>query len=321
MCLNPVKINDVEVPCQQCWQCKQNRVRDWVGRCIAETKTSARSTVMTLTYGQSPKLDASDNDWHATRLVYDDVKKYLKLLRYHGYPVRYFAVGENGSRKGRAHWHIILFWQSDKMPKLNFGVRFDHKPFWPHGFAWAENADAAAIRYCMKYITKTFEDGMRTAYGLSRRPPLGANYFRTLALLHVEHGLSPQDLRYSFPDVLKRDGSKMEFFLKRHSAYFYLNAFDEEWQLRYHNQDWPQSDLMDLYVDIRERKARRAAGQPDIDNDVFFDYYFNDSVSGIKKHFSGEKPKWQLNPDVAAIAVERLIAESQNQYLTRKKVG
>lgn len=303
MCISLLEINGVKVPCQQCWQCKTDRVTDWVGRCIAETKTSYMSTVFTLTYGQSRKFDAMDNDIHANVLVYDDVKKFFKLLRWHRYPVRYFAVGEYGSRKGRAHWHVICFWQSQKVPFLEMRRNFQFQPYWPHGFAYADEADQASIRYAMKYIVKDLRDGLKTQYGLSRLPPLGANYFREVARLHVEHGLSPRDLRYTFPDVRKRDGSPVEFWLKRHSAFYYLNAFDQEWQLRYHNQDWPNSDLMDQYVDIRDRMARRAQGQPDIDNNAFLDYYFRDSVLDIKKHFGGKS--WMLDPDAVAQAVDQ----------------
>lgn len=325
MCLTPFWVNHVQVPCQQCWQCKEGRVRDWIGRCIAETKTSFASTVMTLTYGDSPRMNAQDNEWHATSLVYHDVKNYMKLLRYHGFPVRYFAVGEYGSRKGRAHWHIVLFWQSQNLPPLQFMKKFNHAPFWPHGFAWAEVAEPKAIRYVMKYIVKGFKDDVKTSYGLSLRPPLGANYFRELARVYVDHGLSPRDLRYSFADVLKRDGTQLPFYLKRHSAYYFLNAFDLEWQARYHNQDWPNSELMDTYVDIRDRKYRsEAKNQLEIDDNYFMLQGFSDELQGIRKHFSGEKKEWTLGADVAAIELERKLQSQkqfQAEYRVHKKAG
>lgn len=324
MCVTPILVNGVEVPCQQCWQCREDRVRDWVGRCIAETKTSFASTVFTLTYGQSSRMGSTDNDFHANVLCYEDVQNFFKSLRWYKFPVRYFAVGEYGSRKGRAHWHVICFWQSEKLPSFELRRSMKFEPYWPHGFAFADEADQASIRYAMKYIVKDLRDGLTTKYGLSRKPPLGVNYFRELARLHVDHGLSPRDLRYSFADVKKRDGTPVVYWLKRQSAFHYLTAFDEEWQLKYHNQDWPNSELMDQYVDIRDKKSRRVAGLPDTDNEVFLDYYFHDSVIGIKKYFGGEKKQWTLEPDVAAIEIERRMksgAEFQKQYRERKRAG
>ena len=128
MCISPNTLSDgTQVACRNCWQCRADRINDWVGRCIAESKTAVASHAITLTYGRvhlSTENDAYGDAEHprAAVLTYSDVQKYFKLLRRHGYPLRYFAVGEYGSLKGRAHWHIIAFWQ-DKAPPHELNTR------------------------------------------------------------------------------------------------------------------------------------------------------------------------------------------------------
>lgn len=112
MCLAPVTLPTGEqTGCRLCWQCLERKVDDWVGRCIAQSKTAHRTFSITLTYGR----DENDNADHvrAAVLTYSDVQNYMKRLRFSGYVVRYFAVGEYGSRKGRAHWHLIMFYDDN----------------------------------------------------------------------------------------------------------------------------------------------------------------------------------------------------------------
>lgn len=109
MCIAPnVLPNGSEVGCRECWQCKERKTDDWTGRCIAESKTASRTFSITLTYGRDD--DNNVDHIRAALLTYSDVQKYMKRLRFSGYVVRYFAVGEYGSKKGRSHWHLIVFY-------------------------------------------------------------------------------------------------------------------------------------------------------------------------------------------------------------------
>ena len=113
MCINPNKIADKGfVACRQCWQCREHKVDDWVGRNIAESQTAKAASVVSLTYGRDRSTGDVDH-MQAAVLTYSDVQKMLKHLRVDGYPVRYFVAGEYGSRNGRAHWHVILYWQGN----------------------------------------------------------------------------------------------------------------------------------------------------------------------------------------------------------------
>lgn len=242
MCTAPNRLADgTLVGCRNCWQCKETAVDDWSGRCIAESKTATAPFWITLTYGR--ELDSNwkqtgpSDHLRASLLTYSDVQKYFKRLRkrrkiggkWVSYPCRYFCVGEYGSEKGRAHWHMLVFWQGAVPPHepstRDRPVRFD-EPHWPHGFSQWEplsgldgESVASAVRYCCKYIQKDIgkaEQQRRLA--MSKKPLIGAAWLHEYAAQHVRQGLAPQDLHYSFPDVLEKDGRRKRFMLRPGSA-------------------------------------------------------------------------------------------------------
>lgn len=253
MCLNPLKVPDQGfVACRECWQCKERKIDDWVGRNIAESKTATAAHVVTLTYGQD-RQTGDTNHLRASVLTYSDVQKYLKLLRFNGYPVRYFVTGEYGSRKGRAHWHIILYWQG-AVPEHKLRQHFMEK-HWPHGYSYWDKMSPEAVRYACKYLLKDADSDAQSFGPMpSKKPPLGDAYFRQLAQKYVDAGLAPQDLFYSFPDVLRvpygtrgktqkdyRTNAKpVRFLMKGKTAENFLEYFGALWREKY-NDEPPQS--------------------------------------------------------------------------------
>lgn len=277
MCISPLKLATGQmISCRKCWQCKENYVRDWVGRCIAETRTSYAAHMVTLTYGRSAKAIADHVD--ARVLTYSHAQNYLKLLRKYSDGCRYFLAGEYGSLKGRAHWHAIIFWKGRPVPNLQVtpegspDIRYMHgvpgeiegkqNLLWPHGFSHWQDVDIRTVRYVCKYLQKVDEEG-QAVFGRSTRPPLGYKYFSNLAEQFVAQGLSPQDYFYYFPEAVNRNGNKSEFSLRGVSAYLYLDCFAKAWMQKHRNENWPQSDIMDEYCDERLRRERIAAGQPE----------------------------------------------------------
>lgn len=242
MCINPKLLpNGASVPCHQCWQCRENRINDWVGRCIAERESCLASTVVTLTYG--------GGDTPQSRFLRkSDITAWMKAIRGDGHKVRVFYVGEYGSKKGRAHWHAVLFWHS-KMPYRELRKNIDDE-WWPHGYSFWDDADAASIRYVMKYINKNVsdKDGLKTM-GMSRKPILGWQFFQELAGRYIDQGLSPQKPFYKFRDVLDKDGKPLEFYMPPLVAEQFVSAFILQWQARNPDRHWPPSELVDKYHD------------------------------------------------------------------------
>lgn len=305
MCLSPSLLpNGKFIPCRLCWQCKADRVDDVVGRCIAESKSAVATHAVTLTYGRAldkakPTYGEPDHE-KAAYLTYSDVQKYFKLLRRHGYPLRYLVVGEYGSLKGRAHWHIIIFWQKRVPPGITYDKRFMHyrvnedgelqfdesgrvSLFWPHGVSFFTTADYKAVRYNCKYINKDIgADERQSHYSMSKKPPLGSQYFSELAERYAAKGLSPQgtgaknipdgvdeeaydgpgSFIYTFPEVTKSNGSRVEFRLRDVSLELFLQAFIDAWVARYGNTKWPYSRLVEKYWSpLIPRDEREAASR------------------------------------------------------------
>lgn len=281
MCQSPMLLQSGQlVACRKCPQCVDLRINDWVGRNIAEHKTSVASHAITLTYGRNEANEVLHE--RAVILTYSDVQKYLKLLRRHRYPVRYFVTGEFGGLKGRAHWHIICHWQK-RVPVHETGRRMhrrlhdDGSPafdgngapsyWWPHGWSYWTKAHQQSVRYNCKYIQKDLDDAESQGHlGLSRNPPLGALYFKRMAQRYAQQGLAPQSLDYNFPDILfqrgKYAGQRRQFRLTGRSAELFLEEYIAEWRLLHGDKHPPMSELVEEFMDPGAWAERAPTSQP-----------------------------------------------------------
>lgn len=252
MCVSPGKLADgTEFACRKCWQCLEQRIDDWVGRCLAESKTSVASHSITLTYGRDG--DGNTDHLRAAWLTYSDVQKHFKLLRRDGFRFRYLVAGEYGSTKGRAHWHMLMFWK-DRVPPHELTTmrhlekRF-HNKYWPHGFQHWEEPNAKSIRYVCKYIQKDVAKDERQAhFAMSKKPPLGDTFFRNRAMQYVEQGLAPQNLYYSFPDVKAGDGRPKQFYMTGTTAHNFIEEYKALWA-RHRGGFHPNSTLIEEHDD------------------------------------------------------------------------
>ena len=251
MCIAPCNLNEKGlVDCRYCWQCRANRVNDLIGRCIAETHSSAGALSVTLTYGDGDIAKAAI-------LYYPDFQGMMKRLRAAGYKVRYIVTGEYGSRKGRAHWHAILFFEG-KVPDVELEKRIDWKP-WGHGYAWFEKPDYKAFRYVLKYVLK--DQQQQVAVGklaMSKKPPLGHKYFEQLAERYVKQGLAPQSYKYSFDDEFTEYGARREFMMKGVTRENFLNHYMSKWD-EVKQTPYPYSEILDEYTDklVRTSPAKQ----------------------------------------------------------------
>ena len=262
MCQAPATLADgTVIACRNCPQCRDLRIADWQGRNIAEAKTATKSFAVTLTYGRV-KNEVLHS--HAVALFYSDVQKYLKLLRRHGYTVRYFVTGEFGGLKGRTHWHIVLHFYGAIPPHvLDENWNDEH---WPHGFSFWTEAHARTVQYNCKYIMKDLDDAESQGHlAMSKKPPLGFQYFAERARSAARQGIHLRNLDYSFPDVRfvkgERAGQRKPYRLTGRSAELYVEEYIAEW-VRVQTQPLPQTELLLEYNkgwlrEIRRIKERR----------------------------------------------------------------
>ena len=243
MCIAPVKLDDgTEVGCRECWQCRKRRVNDYVGRCIAESKFSKKTYAVTLTYD-------ADQGVNAVTLIYKDVQDFLKRLR-KKHKCRYIVTGEYGSAKGRSHWHIILFFK-DSWPEVTSNKRVDWK-YWKHGFSYFQEPDWKGFEYCLKYVLKDQTSRQSDSHlAMSKKPPLGHEFFQQLAKQHVEQALVPQTYFYKFGDVRDYKNREKGFMMQGKTRENFMETFVNEWEDKYSHE--PLSELVtDYYDDITE---------------------------------------------------------------------
>lgn len=102
------------VKCGKCDECRLERVRNWTYKIWLESLEYNHSCFVTLTYADDEK---------GKILNKKDLVNFIKRLRKKGYKFKYFASGEYGEKKGRAHYHIIfLGWQPNDI-RLLYGAK------------------------------------------------------------------------------------------------------------------------------------------------------------------------------------------------------
>lgn len=233
MCISPCYLDDgTEVACRYCWQCKENRVNDLVGRCIAESRYSKKTYSVTLTYAKQAGVNA-------VTLTYKDVQTFLKKLRRRYGKVRYICAGEYGTEKGRAHWHIALFFKErypkpQNMEQLRFGeqlppneYRVDWEP-WEHGFSYFQEPQFRGqdFKYLMKYAIKDQDlDSSDRKLAMSKKPPLGHEFIMDLAKRHVEEAVIPRSFKYKIAGVRKNNEKENIFMMQGQTRQDFITAF------------------------------------------------------------------------------------------------
>lgn len=332
MCTQPNKLADNSmVACRRCWQCKANKVKDWSGRCIAESRTAIASHAITLTYG---RVDGEKDHQQSSVLTYSDVQAFLKRLRSNKYPVRYLVAGEYGSLNGRAHWHMIIFWQKKVHPAIKEGTI--HLPEWPHGHVNVQKLAYEAITYCVKYLTKDTEDeGAQAHFSLSKKPPLGDAFFKEWADRHVMAGIAPRSEIYSFDDNRDKSGKKREFFMQGVTRKNFCKYFIEKWQETYPERHLPNSEFIERYLDEKQREineredtaiglydpyAIKTIGFPKAAPDGISKIITPNHAGLIKSHCMGET--WFWVPDESGVGIwqsetDRRIKEENRQRLLK----
>lgn len=177
----------MNIACGKCLGCRTRRSRDWSLRCQHEMRYHSESCFLTLTF---------DNDHlpEDRSLDVSYLQKFMKRVRkmYSNVRIRYFACGEYGSRRGRPHYHLILFGLDfhDKLPwyQTNSKDPVFTSPtvskLWPFGLNVIGAATKESAGYIARYTFKKRGSSYYEAKGLksefivmSRRPGIGFSFF------------------------------------------------------------------------------------------------------------------------------------------------
>lgn len=205
LCEKPylVEPQGIPVPCGRCGTCRVEAKRLWMSRLLLESMEHSEQCFVTLTYSDEnlPK-DGNLNPRHTVL--------FLKSLREKVSPkrVRFFLVGEYGSKTWRPHYHALLFGIS-----LSVESELLVRSVWPHGFVQIGDVSRASIRYVCGYVMKKMtRPGDRLLDGrvpefvrMSRCPGIGAGFASRLAscLLKAPAALSALASGNGIPSTVK----------------------------------------------------------------------------------------------------------------------
>lgn len=200
-CPTPLSIQDpsqkdasvrLSVPCGKCGACKQNRRSDWSFRLKQELRHSVSAYFITITYDDENLPYSEDG---IPTLVKKHWQNFVKRIRkdhnrLSDYKLRYYAVGEYGSKTGRPHYHALVFNLDDR-------VLSNLARYWPDGYHYIGVVEDASIHYVAKFHVNTNKEELidentgqvyqRTAEFavMSRRPGIGAGYLDTHTDWHL----------------------------------------------------------------------------------------------------------------------------------------
>ena len=141
---------DIPLNCGKCPYCKKRRVNSWVFRLLQEERRSSSSYFITLTYDNdyypnaTPHLPITESGRRT--LKKRDFQLFMKRLRkLQKTKIKYYAVGEYGTKTYRPHYHAIIFNVED--------IEYINQA-WQLGSVHIGDVSGASIAYTAKYIDK-----------------------------------------------------------------------------------------------------------------------------------------------------------------------
>lgn len=169
---NPAKISltsRITVPCGKCPNCLKSKSIDWAFRLGKELRASSSALFLTLTYSDENIPVTSDGiqtlDKSHLRHFLGDLRNYqrrpyqttresrkMSLADTEHVALRFYAIGEYGSKTVRPHYHILLF-------NLNHFQDFEKTQHlilnkWRLGHIKVGTVTSASIQYVTNYILK-----------------------------------------------------------------------------------------------------------------------------------------------------------------------
>lgn len=134
----------IKVPCGKCPSCLKRRLASWSFRLEVEALLWQVQHFVTLTYN-TEHVPLSTNGFMT--LDKDALTLFFKRLRKRAGKLRYYAVGEYGTKGKRPHYHAIIYGNSSL--EVN-----DIIQAWPFGQVYFGKVEAGSIRYCVQYYDK-----------------------------------------------------------------------------------------------------------------------------------------------------------------------
>lgn len=237
-------------PCRKCEYCRTQQRLHWIGRCLAEQQTNPNVLFVTFTYG-----GGYDNE-KAYWLDYRDLQLCFKKMRKGtktrpGLNFKYVAVGEYGSKRDRAHFHAMMFFDG-YVPNVELNKRVHYEP-WTHGsvqFEYPKNPRACAV-YLMDYLEKSKNNEAVLKY--SKRPPIGQEYLIKYARDHARKGVAlfQKGATFTIPGSMTRDNKLFKYPVGARTATYakMVEAYVDTWVHARPMQPMPINEIMEEHLE------------------------------------------------------------------------
>lgn len=189
----------ITVPCGKCPACLSNKRTDWSFRLRVEMNNSQSGWFVTLTYNEDQKVD---------QLSKTDLSTFIRRLRHlnadwvpnktqslkvsdlpsEGAKIRFYGVGEYGSKTFRPHYHILVF----NLPGTYEEAYQLITKAWKKGFVKIYLMEPRNIHYVTKYmINKSviIQDKQKPFSQMSLRPGIGYQYLEKMYNFHKKNNI------------------------------------------------------------------------------------------------------------------------------------
>lgn len=164
----------IQIPCGECLGCLLDHAKDWATRCACEMETCGVGCFITLTYnnntrtikGQEEESSLPINENGLPTLRKKDLKDFWKRLRKHldkqEIKIRYVACGEYGPKRGRPHYHAVVFgWKPEDLKLYKFNHQNEPlyksailQKIWGCGFVTIGELNFQTASYTARYVQK-----------------------------------------------------------------------------------------------------------------------------------------------------------------------
>jgi len=208
-CVNSIKLKDIDfrVPCGKCLPCQKKRRSEWSLRLEHEYMFSDSAFFLTLTYDDYniPRTKENYQTLNKKHIqnyikrIRNDHVKYVsnifkipnKEVKNVSKPIRYYAVGEYGTKTRRPHYHMLLFnYDISNLAPLTNQWK-NTKSGYKKGFVDVGTVTSASINYVTKYMFKQFNrktDKRIPPFSLmSKKPIIGHAYLENYGQHHIQN--------------------------------------------------------------------------------------------------------------------------------------
>jgi len=188
----PHERRHAQIPCGSCIGCQLKRASDWAIRCMHETDLHKSSYFLTLTYDEQHLPPGGS-------LRPKDLQDFLKRLRFHKGPLRFFACGEYGEQLQRPHYHALI-WGIDITDAVCYdstlSTSAEINTLWGHGNVMIGQVTHRSAAYVARYSLKKVIGPAAEAHyqgrhpeflRMSRRPGIGKGWITKYAPEVYQH--------------------------------------------------------------------------------------------------------------------------------------